>query len=78
MRKYVYIKFGEYEICKVPATKIAKDRAVFLMEHDESDFYNWLKFCKFADEKGIGDIDEDWWPWWEFWVAGYCVAMNGG
>jgi len=37
----------------------------------------WSTFEIHADEQGIGDHIDDWWPDWVTWCCGYNAAMNG-
>lgn len=39
-------------------------------------FYEWEKFCRWADQNGIGEHPDDWNAWWECWVAAFSAAMN--
>lgn len=43
----------------------------------EPESHAWSAFEIHADEEGIGEHVEDWWPNWVTWCCGYNAAMNG-
>lgn len=45
-------------------------------EHVLTNDKNWKRFTEYCEENGIGEHEEDWWPWWECWNAGYYSAFQ--